>query len=150
MNKPGHIKRRLIKFKELSACLMNDVEREVKALLHASRDSLRNQKKDTKKITFSVNNTYYGEALGIFKGLYLLGYGYYGPTNLNAFEDTTLLICQVSIPSLLLKVTDRRQNLSWWRASLKQEVLKEENFKGNGRCEYCLKRYKKDDSKALF
>lgn len=120
--------------------LISDVEGEIKAILHACRDCLRNQDKDTIRISWEVNNGYYGEAFGIMRALHMLGYGYYGAGNLTAKEED---------PPQIYNITQNEQNLNWWRHRLEQEVLDEEGFDGDHRCEYCLKKYKKDDKFIL-
>lgn len=60
------------------------VEREVKMMLHAHRDCLRNKGVDTTKVRFDCRDGYYGEAFGIMRGLNLMGFGYFGSSNLDA------------------------------------------------------------------
>lgn len=117
-----------------------DVAREVKHLLHASRDALRNRYMsflrdagtslqvsvpDPRITRFSCVEGYYGEAFGVLRGLALLGYGAInGATNL----------------------PEERRNFGWWLKRLEDEVLAEEGFGGNGVCKDCMSRYGKDDS----
>ncbi len=64
------------------------VEKGIKGLLHSSRDCLRNQDKDTSKITFFCRNDYYAEAFGIMRCLQIFGYGYFGAdSGVRADED---------------------------------------------------------------
>ncbi len=62
--------------KKLNDDLLNKIKSEIKILLHASRNSMRNRGEDTTKTCFSVVDTWYGEAIGILHGLDLLGYVY--------------------------------------------------------------------------
>lgn len=111
-------------FQSLAPKQIEAIEAEVKMMLHASRDCYRNQGKDSKKYPFWVNDGYYGEAAGIFRTLQIFGYGKFDAVNIPA----------------------ERTNLSWWFAELQQEVLKEENFDGNGQCDHCVQKYGKDDA----
>lgn len=99
------------------------VEREVKMMLHASRDCYRNQKQDTSRLTYPIADGYYGESFGVMRGLAVLGYG------------------QLNGPSFP-RGDDR--NLKGWFAQLCDEVLTEENYGGNDQCDHCLERYGKD------
>jgi len=128
------------KFNHITDILRKRIEGEVKALLHCHRDTLRNKKVDTTKVTFDCRDGYYGEAFGIMRGLVLLGYGYFGSNNLNAFED-----CHNNW-DMKQKVSQDIHNVTWWFDQLEDEVLEEENYKKSGVCEYCYGRYKKDDS----
>jgi len=120
--------------------LVKVVSSEVKGMLHASRDCLRNQQVDTAFTAFNAANGYYGEAFGVMRGLHLLGYGYFGAVNINGEEDRRMR-----------GASQREHNLNWWFHQLTNEVLVEENFHRPkdhpeyGRCEYCLQRYNKDD-----
>lgn len=120
---------------------------EIKGLLHASRDCLRNKyihdkdAFDPAKVTFHVADGYYGEAFGILRALHIQGYGVFGAVNIDAQSE------YFHGPS---GATRREQNLSWWFGKLQNEVLIEENWHlrddpMRGRCKYCLARYKKDD-----
>ena len=113
------------KYKKLSTKQEEDIAEEIKSILHAGRDCLRNRDRDTTKISFDVMDVYYGEAFGLFRGLVVLGYGEFGSDN---------------IPHS----TYHRWNLKWWFAELRSEVLKEENFSGSNECDYCLKKFGKD------
>lgn len=128
------------RLKRIPSQLMFDVEGETKAVLHACRDCLRNQKKDTIRITWDVNNGYYGEAFGIMRALHIMGYGYFGSSNLGALTDN---------PQKVYNITQDEQNLNWWFSNLCREVLEEEGFDGDHHCAYCLERYKKDDALML-
>jgi hypothetical protein len=100
------------------------VEAEIKMMLHAHRDCLRNKLEDTTKITFDCRDGYYGEAFGILRGLAVLGYGYtHGPVNIQG---------------------EGHRNFKWWLSQLEDEVLKEEGFGGDNRCEYCFQQHGKD------
>ncbi len=115
------------KFKKLPAGKEEAIEKEIKMMLHAHRDCLRNQNVDTSKVRFDCREGYYGEAFGIMRTLQVLGYGKLGCVN----------ICNEHYP---------KWNLSWWFDQLQDEVLKEENFGGNKQCDYCCKQYGKDDA----
>lgn len=97
-------------------------------MLHASRDCLRNQKKDTLSIRWDVADGYYGEAFGIMRALQVLGYGDFGPCN---------------IPDKDLDIW----NLRWWFCQLENRVLAEEGFDGDHHCEHCMERYDNDDKR---
>lgn len=128
------------RLKKMPDQLIEDVEAEIKAILHASRDCLRNQGKDTVQIAWDVNNGYHGEAFGILRALHIMGYGYFGSSNLDAFKDH---------PPTIYNVTQEQQNLKWWIARLEQEVLEEEGFHGDHHCAHCMEKYKKDDAYVL-
>lgn len=100
------------------------IEAEVNMLLHASRDCYRNQGRDATTFQFDVNDAYYSESYGILRTLRILGYGKF---------DTVTLPKEIT-------------NLSWWFDQIKKKVLKEENFSGNGECDYCLMKFHKDDA----
>lgn len=124
-------------------CMTEDqckaVEAEIKMMLHASRDCLRNRYtfaarndencliglRDPRVIRFDATDSYYGEAFGILRGLALLGYG--------------TISGAVNVPA-------ETQNFRWWLSQLENAVLAEEGYKGDGVCEYCMERYGKDDS----
>ena len=108
------------------------IEEEVKMMLHASRDCLRNQNIDTRKISFHANDGYFGEAFGIMRTLNILNYGYFGSSNLDAIKE-------------------RRgdldyQNLKWWFSQLEYKVLEEEGFQTDNICNHCRKKYGKDST----
>jgi hypothetical protein len=108
-----------------------EVERQVKMLLHAGRDYLRNLGKDTSTITFSVNDGYYGETFGIMRCLEILNYGYLGPVNIPDREVTDGII-----------IAER--NLRWWFRCLEEKVLEEENWETTNQCDFCVEKYGKD------
>jgi hypothetical protein len=108
-------------------------------MLHAQRDEMRNRGDDTTRVRFDCRSGYYGEAFGIMRCLQLQGYGYFGPTNLSGIVDREYDD----------NVTQPEQNLHWWFSRIEQEVLNEENFHGDHRCEHCLNRYKKDTKTIL-
>lgn len=93
---------------------------EIKMMLHAHRDCLRNQKQDTLKIRFDCRDGYYGEAFGVLRGLHILGHGKFG-----AINDP--------------------ETLNYLMAELEDEVLEEENFTSTHECDYCFNKYGKDD-----
>jgi hypothetical protein len=92
---------------------------QIKLLLHASRDCLRNRGKDATKIRFEAFDCYYAEAFGILRSLTIFGYAEFGYAN---------------IPG----------GLCHWFDSLANEVLEEEGFGKNNQCDYCYKHFGKD------
>lgn len=118
--------------KTLTKKQIKEVAEEIKMMLHASRDCLRNLGEDTRKITYRVNDGYFGEAFGVMRGLKILGYGYFGSSNLDGIEERK---CKI-----------KEQNLQWWFSQLEYKVLEEEGWGTDNRCEYCLKKYKKDST----
>jgi hypothetical protein len=116
--------------KTLSHSQEKKVVKEIKMILHAGRDCLRNQGKDTRIIQFSVFDPYYCEAFGILRGLVLFGYGYFGSDNLSAVEER--------------KSTNPKHNVKWWFGKIKDEVLEEEGYGTDNVCEHCTKLYYKD------
>jgi len=101
--------------------LKAQVAAEIKSLLHAHRDCLRNIGVDTTRVRFDVRDGYYGEAFGMLRTMRLMGFGDWGPSN---------------VPG----------NLKHWLAELEKEVLEEENFGGSGVCEWCREKWGKDDA----
>lgn len=115
--------------------LKRRVEHNVKGLLHAHRDCLRNQGRDTREVTFDVMDGYYGEAFGVMRGLQILGYGKFASSNLDGTQDSST------------KYHDNVQpehNLKWWFGKLEKQVLAEEGYGGDNKCQHCKKRYGKD------
>lgn len=135
------------KFKEIDDELIKHISGEIKGMLHASRDCLRNkqiagEKIDTGEIAFQAFDGYYGEAFGMIRTLHILGYGYMGSSNLDGTSTT----------GNRYDSFQKEHNLRWWFHQLENEVLFEENWHHRprrdpdyGRCEYCLARYGKDD-----
>jgi hypothetical protein len=113
-------------YKKLTEKQVREVESEVKMMLHASRDCLRNQGVDTTSVPFDTNDGYYGEAFGILRGLMILGYGYFG-------SDT------------VQDKVDPYRNLKFWFSELVSQVLNEENFRSTHECDHCLEKYGKDN-----
>lgn len=110
------------KYLPITNAMRVKVSAEIKMLLHASRDCMRNQKRDTTQTSYVVSDGYFGEAFGVMRGLSLLGYGTInGPVNI-----------------------DSPGNLRYWFSNLEQEVLSEENFGGSNECDHCLEKYRKD------
>jgi len=106
---------------------------EIKALLHSNRDAMRNRGIDTRTWAFDVRDGYYGEAFGILRALFVMGYGYLGPVNISGLEDKRRECLQPE------------QNLNWWFSELNREVLAEEGWADKThRCEWCRERYGKD------
>ncbi len=110
--------------KTLTPARVIAIESEIKMLLHASRDAYRNRGQDASKFQFDVNDAYYSECYGILRTLKILGYGRFDTVNM----------------------PEEINNLSWWFDQLKKKVLREENFGGNGECDYCLRKFLKDDA----
>jgi hypothetical protein len=101
------------------------VEAEVKMMLHASRDAMRNRGEDTRKYRFDCRDGYYGEAFGMMRLLATLNFG-----RLDQATNTP----------------ETRENLKWWFSELEKQVLEEENFGGSGVCKHCREKYHKDDA----
>ena len=113
------------KYMELSLRKKDELEAEIKLLLHAQRDCFRNQGKDATKISgFSCRDGYYCDCVGILRALQIFGYGEFGAINAEPEEPP---------------------NLSSWLYRLEHEVMEEEGFHSDNRCEWCLKKYGKDD-----
>jgi len=127
------------RLKKLPDDLIEKVEGEVKAILHAHRDALRNRGMDSIRIPWDVTCGYFGEAFGIFRALHIMGYGYHGAHNVPAIEDRHPKVSNVK---------QDRQNLNWWMGRLQEEVLQEEGFEGNHECAYCFKKWGKDDTRG--
>lgn len=125
------------RLKKIPDKMIKRIEGEIKALLHSERDALRNKKINTSEIRFDCNNAYHGEAFGIMRGLHLLGYGYFGSSNLDASIEK-----QSNVQPIC--------NLRWWFCQLEQEVLEEEGYYTDGHCEYCFLKYKKDAASSLI
>jgi hypothetical protein len=112
-------------FKKLSDKQRKAVEMEVKLMLHAHRDALRNRWRfdlseiDPKQTCWDIQDGYYGEAFGIMRGLAALGYGH-------------------------------SDDLRAWFNMLLSEVAAEENFHGNHECDFCLNYYGKDDAGRIL
>jgi hypothetical protein len=120
------------RFRRMPPELIDRIEAEVKAVLHDSRDALRNRREDTTKLPWNANDSWYAEAFGVMRGLALLHYGYTGgPVNLDGLRHGK-------------GATQPQQNLKWWFEQLTDEVLAEEGFGKDNKCAYCLKRFGKD------
>lgn len=109
--------------RDLPPDLKENIEAEVKTMLHAHRDCLRNMGVDTAKVQFDARDGHYGEAFGVMRALVALGYGHFGDDNI-----------------------DEPGNVKFWFRELEKQVLVEEGFGGDGRCAWCLERYGKDDA----
>lgn len=115
-----------MQFKKLNSEQEKAIETEVKMMLHAHRDCLRNQGVDTTKIPFDCRDGFFGETFGIMRTLHVLGYGEYGADN---------------VPHKVYP----KWNLKWWFSQLEEEVLyREENYKGSNECDHCFEKYRKD------
>lgn len=128
-------------FKKLSSQELEKIKTDIKGLLHAHRDCLRGQGKDTRRVTFDVRDGYYGEAFGMMRTLKVLGYGYFGSSNLNAIEEHTQGFRPTNIPVTKINPED---NLRWWLETIQKEVLEEEGFYDQSYfCPVCEEKYKK-------
>lgn len=137
------------KLKKIPSELEDSISREVKALLHAHRDTLRNQGWETHKISFSCTEGFYGEAFGIMRCLQILGHGYFGSDNLHALKESEGAGARAD-GRWITNVNQEIQNLKWWFSQLSDEVLVEEGFRNKThRCDYCIKKYKKDTATVL-
>jgi hypothetical protein len=115
--------------KALTDSIKSRVIEEVKTMLHAHRDCLRNRGQDTKKIAFDCRDGYYGEAFGVMRGLQVLGYGKFESDNLDGLH---------------YGFEQREQNLKWWFRQIEDEVLNEEGYhNGTHFCPCCKARYGK-------
>ena len=95
---------------------------EAKMMLHAHRDTLRNMYRwdekvgkksyNPKEVSFRCTEGFHGEAFGIFRGLEVLGYGFFGPNNLHALE-----LPYWDKSGGKLKPTVPEHNLKWWFVS---------------------------------
>lgn len=126
--------------KKITEKMKTSIEKEIKILLHASRDALRSRYRVNKSnhnplcVRFSANCGYYSEAHGIMHCLQVLGYGKLASINLDGIQEG---------------FDQKEQNLSWWFYKLSDEVLKEEGFDSDHRCGHCLKRYGEDDKSLI-
>ena len=123
-----------MRFKKISPTLKQKAKEEIKMLLHASRDCLRNQEIDTTKVTFSVRDEYYAEAFGVMRGLQLLAYGKLGSDNLDGIQDSYTKYSTLQ----------PEHNLKWWFSQIQDEVLVEEGFEKDNQCSWCYEKYFKD------
>ncbi len=126
------------KCKKIPNTLMVKVIDEVKMLLHASRDGMRNKGMDTKNVSYHIANDggWHAEAFGVMRCLSLMGYGYFGPVNLDGLQERNGGVQQES-------------NLKWWFSQLEHAVLEEEGFYNKThRCEHCINKYRKDDTRV--
>lgn len=128
------------KFKPLTDKIKFAVINQVKLMLAAHRDALWNrwetcshpQAVDPTKISVVVNEGWYGEAFGIMRGLFALGYGFFGPDTQDAVE-----LSRSEVPE---------HNLKWWFGKLKNEYLDEEGFYdktcSKEKCNQLLEKYR--------
>ena len=138
-NESRNGKRPTYQYKKISTRMIKRVEGSVKALLHASRDCMRTQDKDTSKWRFDCNDGYHGEAFGIMRGLEMMGYGHFGSVNMNGLEDS----------GTKYGAKQPEHNLRWWFEKLADEVLEEENYHSDGHCDYCTGRHYSDTKSYL-
>lgn len=115
------------RFKTLPEKKWLEIKADIKMLLHAARDCMRNRHEkdgyDSKNVRFVAWDGYGGEAFGILRALALLGYG--------------TIRGAVNMP-------EERTNLKWWLSEIENEVLAEEGYGGDNKCDYCFQRYGKD------
>ena len=131
----GYFKSKALALKEADLRLSRELPKEkwdevrayVKVILHAGRDTMRNRREVTNQYGWGVNNPDWCQAYGVLDGLATLGY-------LTRFP-------RVNGPNTSVQDLSPRDVLS----ELEKEVLAEEHFDGDGRCEHCLKKYGKDD-----
>jgi hypothetical protein len=133
------------KFKRIPDKYKNAIRNEVKLMVAAHRDSLWNrwetcatpQAVDPTKFTVACNEGYYGEAFGVIRALVVLGYGYFGPDNLDAVKDN-----RSDIPE---------HNLKWFFQQIVQEYLDEEGFYDKScsaeKCHQLLDKYRNKTQK---
>lgn len=97
----------------------SDFEANIKTLLHESRDALRLKGVDTTRVPFDCREGYYSEAFGMLRALVLLDLGKFGAVNIEG-------------------------NVDYWFYELQKQVLKEEGFGGDNRCNRCFEMYGHD------
>lgn len=132
MNPPKSYETNRKRFKAIPEEMKADIEGEIKSLLHAHRDTLRNWGEDTTRISFRANEGFCGESFGIMRTLRMLGYGYFGSVNLDGLKEHS-------------GGTQKEHNLKWWFSELENEVLEEEGFFNKTyHCQHCLDKYGKD------
>ena len=128
-------------FKEMSELEWLDIRNEIKMMLHAHRDCLRNQRVDTRKTRMDARDGYYGEAFGVIRALAVLDYGYLGSGNLDGQQEHS------TGPRPTRKDPDYvepRHNLNWWFNQVENEVLEEEGYyDGSYYCPRCERKYGK-------
>jgi len=105
--------------------LKEKLEVEIKRILHAQRDCMRNRQENTTVYKWCCSTqhacgTYYAETFGILRALQVMEMG------------------------TISKSIHHSDDLSTWREGLMDEVLKEENFGGSNECDYCLTTWGKD------
>jgi hypothetical protein len=109
------------KYKTLTEELRAKIANEVKLMIFAHRDCLWNRFTaglddiDPRKVPLDTRDGYYGEAFGILRGLFLVGYGYFGSSNLDGTEE----LKGGNVPE---------HNLKWWMMELEQAALDEDGF----------------------
>jgi hypothetical protein len=119
--------------KKISKKLKKKIEEAVKHMLHCHRDTLRNQGVSL-RWRWKVTEGFYGEAFGILRGLEVLGYGRFESCNMDGTHHG---------------FDQPEQNLRWWFCQIEEDVLKEEGWCGDHRCEWCLEHFGKDDKSML-
>jgi hypothetical protein len=128
-------------FKKLSAKNKMAVILEVKLMFAAHRDCMWNrwmtcshpQAIDPTKLPSVCNEGFYGEAFGVMRGLIALGYGYFGPDEMDAVEEG--------------RSDTPEHNLKWWFNRIIKSVLDEEGFfeqtSSAEKCEEVLNKYRR-------
>ena len=104
------------------------IESDIKNLLHGSRHHMREQGIDTSKVRFDEQESLLGIAMGIIRCVYIMGYGYFGPSDQSAID-------------IYITAKAPEENLSWWLSQLKTQVLTEEGFKLDNKCDFCYSIY---------
>jgi len=150
--------------RKITAELSYKVEDMVRAMLHCSRDTMRNllrskhydmllclergqwerydpaelHKYHPEHLFGGPNDGDYSDAFGVFRGLSIAGYGYLGCVNESSRNS--------------LGRDERKHNLRWWFEQIQHGVLHQEhhfNTKPSeelaGTCKHCMRKYGKDD-----
>ena len=126
------------KYKRLTNKIRFRIINEVKMMFFAHRDCLFNKFKHAPSVNFDprdvpkdIMDGYYGEMFGIMRGVELLGYGYFGSSNLDAEQEG--------------KSDDPCHNLRWWLGYLIDECLREEDWQKSSKenCMRLLEHYRK-------
>ena len=110
------------RLKVLTPKIMKATETIIKKLLH---ECIRVEQRKTRSIfpAFNINNPDYAHAFGILAGLEILNYGYFGPVNLDAFQDEQAFWNSYRFP--IRNITHKYQNLTYWFAEIKDSVREE-------------------------
>lgn len=116
--------------KALPKKVATEVESAVKAALHKSRNNMRKRRVKTDIFDWHQTDMDYSRAHGILEALEILDYGYFGPEEVDGVKDK--------------KAKSKEQNLAWWFATMRTQVLEEEHFGiPSKKCEFCAREYGK-------